>query len=193
MSFEDVGIMRNIPGITIVEPSDATMMASIVPQIAETYGIFYMRMPRKNVRKIYDSNSEFSIGKAAVLKEGSDVTVITCGMCVYEALKAGEDLAKEGISARIVDMFTIKPIDKQCIIESAQKTGAIVTAENHSIINGLGSAVSEVLVENMLVPMERVGVKDEFGEVGTVEYLMERFGINAAAICTKAKEAIARK
>lgn len=193
MAFEDVGIMRNIPTITIVEPSDTTMMKSIVPQIAESYGVYYMRSPRRKVRKIYESNSEFRIGKAEIVKEGTDVTIIACGLLVYEAILAAEELAKEGISTRVVDMFTIKPIDKQCVIESATKTGAIVTAENHNIINGLGSAVAEVIAENCLVPLERVGVQDEFGEVGAQDYLMERFKISAPYIVEKAKLAIKRK
>jgi transketolase len=121
------------------------------------------------------------------------VVIIASGMTVYEALEAADQLKVEGISARVVDMFTIKPIDAQCIVESAQKTGAIVTAENHNIINGLGSAVAEVLCENLPIPLERVGVQDEFGEVGPQEYLMERFGLTAKTICEKAKKAIARK
>jgi len=193
MPFEDMGIMRNIPGMTIIEPTDATMLMSIVPQMAKNYGNHYMRMCRRNAVKIYDDGSEFEIGKAAVLKEGTDVTVIAGGIMVYEALKAHEMLRKKNISARVVDMFTIKPIDQACILESAELTGAIVTAENHSIINGLGSAVSEVLCEQFPIPLERVGVKDEFGEVGEQQYLMDRFHLTAEEICRKAMKAIDRK
>ena len=193
MSFEDIGIMRCIPNIKIVEPSDAVMMKKLVPLIAADYGLLYMRFPRKQAVKIYDETSNFELGRAAVLREGADVSIIAMGMTVSEALIAADMLQKDGISARVVDMFTIKPIDKECIIECAQKTGAIVSAENHNIINGLGSAIAEVLVENHPVPMERVGVQDEFGEVGHQEYLMERFGLTAKTIYEKAKKVISRK
>lgn len=193
MPFEDVGIMRNIPGMTVLEPTDSTMLRSIVPQMANRYGNHYMRMCRRNAVKVYDEGSEFEIGKAAVLLEGTDVTVIAAGIMVYEAIKAYEMLKVKNISARIVDMFTIKPIDEACIIESAELTGAIVTAENHNIINGLGSAVAEVLCEQHPAPLERVGVQDEFGEVGDQEYLMNRYHLNAEEICRKALKAIERK
>ncbi|MEA4966397.1 MAG: transketolase C-terminal domain-containing protein [Oscillospiraceae bacterium] len=193
MAFEDVGILRVMPNVTILEPSDAVMMKSLVRQMAQTYGVQYLRTPRKQMVKIYEESSEFSIGKAAVLREGGDVTIIAYGMTVIESLKAAELLAREGIQARVVDMFTIKPVDRECIIESAEKTGCIVTAENHQVIGGVGSAVAEVLVENCPVPMERVGIKDEFGEVGTQDYLMKRFGLTAKEITAAAKRTVARK
>lgn len=193
MPFEDMGIMRNIPGMAVMEPSDSTMLKSLVPQMAMRNGNCYMRMCRRNMIKIYEEGSEFTIGKAAVIKEGTDVTVIANGILVFEALKAYELLKKQGISTRIVDMFTIKPIDAECIIESAEKTGAVVTAENHNIINGLGSAVSEVLSEHCPVPLERVGIRDEFGEVGDQQYLMNRFRLTAEEICRKAMRAVERK
>lgn len=193
MAFEDIGIMRLIPQITIVEPSDPTMMRSLVPQIAETKGVFYLRMPRKRVYQLYDEGSKFTIGKASVIREGSDVTLIATGMEVRHALQAAEILAQEGISACVVDMFTIKPIDADCIRVCAAETGAIVTCENASIIGGLASAVAEVLAESDPVPMERIGVHDEFGEVGPQEYLEERFHLTAPFIVEKAKKAIARK
>ena len=193
MAFEDVGIMRLIPGITIVEPSDPTMMRALLPQIAETYGVFYLRMPRKTVYDIYEAGSEFQIGKAELIRDGSDVTLIATGMEVVQALKAAELLAKEQISAQVVDMFTVKPVDRDCVIRCAEKTGAIVTCENGNIIGGLGCAVAEVLVENCPVPMERVGVQDEFGEVGPQSYLEERFGLTPEFIVKKAKAAISRK
>lgn len=193
MAFEDVGILRVMPKVTIVEPSDPVMMRSIVPQVAETNGVFYLRMPRKTVYSIYEEGSAFTIGKAEIIREGTDVTLIAVGMEVVQALWAAEELAKEGISACVVDMFTIKPIDAECICRCAAKTGAIVTCENESIIGGLGSAVAEILVENCLVPMERVGVQDEFGEVGQQEYLMERFRLTVPTIVEKARKAIARK
>lgn len=193
MAFEDVGILRVIPTVTILEPSDAVMMKCLVKQMAETYGVFYMRTLRKQVERIYEEGSEFKIGKAVVLREGKDVSIIASGMMVIEAIKAADILKSEGISARVVDMFTIKPIDADCIKDCAAKTDAIVTAENHNIIGGLGSAVAEVLVENILVPMERVGIQDRFGEVGTQNYLKECFGLTAQHICEKVKAVLKRK
>lgn len=193
MPFEDMGIMRNIPGMTVLEPSDSTMLKCLVPQMADQYGNFFMRMCRKNVIKIYEEKSRFEIGKAAVVKDGEDVTIIANGIMVYEALKAHKILKAQKIFARVIDMFTLKPIDKECIVESAEKTGCIVTVENHNIINGLGSAVAEVLGENCPVPLERHGIHDQFGEVGSQEYLMERFKLNADEICKYVYKAIERK
>ena len=193
MAFEDMGIMRNIPEMIVIEPTDSTMISDIIKQLADIYGMFYIRLVRKNVVKIYEEGSTFQIGKAVQLRDGKDVTIIANGILVAESLKAADALAKEGISARVLDMFTLKPIDKEAIIRCAQETGAIVTAENHNVINGLGSAVAEVLVENKLVPMERVGVNDLFGEVGSMEYLKERFGLTADTIVEKVKKVIERK
>jgi transketolase len=179
--------------VRVIEPTDNVMLKSLIPQMVSHYGVEYLRMPRKNVRSIYEEGSSFTIGKAVVLREGEDVTIIASGVTVYEALKAADALKAQGIDARVVDMFTIKPLDVQCVIESARKTGAIVTAENHSVINGLGAAVAEVLGENLPVPLERVGVRDMFGEVGSQEYLMERFELTATTIAEKAKKAVARK
>lgn len=193
MPFEDIGILRCIPDITIVEPADAVAMTAITPQLLSHDGVCYMRMPRRAVPGLYTDDSNFKIGKANVLCDGSDVTIIASGMMVGQALLAANELAAQGIKARVVDMFTIKPIDIDCIVESAEKTGAIVTAENHNVIGGLGSAVAEVLSEHAPVPMERVGVREEFGEVGPVEYLMERFGLLAPDIVTKVNKVLKRK
>jgi transketolase len=193
MPFEDLGILRNIPNITILEPVDTVMLKDMLIQTAEMYGLIYIRLLRKNAVKIYEEGSTFEIGKGVTLKEGTDVTIISTGIMVKEALDAAQILAEEGISARVINIFTLKPIDKELIIKSAVETGAIVTAENHSIINALGSAVAEVLSENIPVPLERVGVKDLFGEVGPVAYLRERFELTAEEIVLKAKKAIARK
>jgi len=193
MAFEDVGVLRSIPEIMIVEPTDAAMMTALIPLVKEHYGVVYLRTPRKQAPDIYPAGTPFTLGKAALLREGDDVTIIAGGMLVYHALLAAEKLAADGISARVVDMFTIKPIDRACIVESAKRTGAIVTAENHNVIGGLGSAVAEVLADEYPTPLVRVGVQDQFGEVGMQEYLMERFGLTPDAIYNKAKEAIARK
>lgn len=194
MPFEDIGIMRVMPEITILEPSDAVMFQDLLHQLADIYGVQYLRFCRKQMAKIYEEGSHFEIGKANVLKEGTEATVITCGMLVAEALKAAELLEKEGISVRIVDMFTIKPIDADCILDSAKNTGAIVTAENHQLIGGLASAVAEVLTENRVaVPFEKVGIRDTFGEVGDVDYLMERFQLTAPYIADAVRKAVAAK
>jgi len=193
MPFEDMGILRNVPGITIIEPVDSVMLKNITEQIADKYGVFYTRLLRKNAVKIYEEGSIFEIGKAVPLIEGKDLTIFATGIMVEEALKAAEELAKEGISARVLNMFTLKPIDKEAIISCARETGAIVTAENHSVINGLGSAVAEVIGENVPVPIERVGVEDRFGQVGPVDYLKEQYGLTYKNIISKAKRVLERK
>lgn len=193
MPFEDIGILRGIPQVTVIEPTDAVMLEDMVRQTKDRKGIFYIRMSRKNAMQVYQQGSTFEIGKVAKVKEGSDVTLFASGICVSESMVAAEKLAEEGISAEVINVFTIKPIDVAGIVESVSKTGAAVTAENHNIINGLGSAVSEVLAENKPVPLERVGVKDRFGEVGSVDYLKKTMGLTADDIVTAAKKAIARK
>ena len=192
-SFEDIGLMRNVPGITIIEASDCTMFENLLYQIKDTYGLYYIRLVRKATKKIYNTGSEFIIGQAAHLKNGVDVTIIAEGYCVAEALKASKLLEVENIKAGVIDMFTIKPIDKQAIINACLSTGAIVTAENHSIINGLGSSVAEVIGENVSVPLERVGIRDEYGEVGDIEFLAERFGITAKDIISAVFRALKHK
>ena len=193
MPFEDLGIMRGIPGMTVIEPADSTVIADMVRQVADIYGMHYIRLVRKNAPKVYEEGSTFDIGKAVPIRDGKDVTIIACGICVAEAIKAAGILEQEGISARVLDMFTIKPIDKEAVIAAAKDTGAIVTAENHSINNGLGSAVAEVLCENIPTPIARIGSQDEFGEVGPVDYLKERFGLTAENIVAAAKKVIAKK
>ena len=193
MPFEDIGVMRCVPGMTIIEPADSTMLPFAVSHMANTYGNYYMRYGRKKTYKVYGPEETFSIGKAKLVRDGSDVVIIACGIMVHEALIAAEELGSEGIDAAVIDMHTIKPIDKEAIIEAAQRCGAVVTAENHNIINGLGSAVAEVLSEDCPVPLERVGVDDTFGEVGTQEYLMEKFGLTSRNICKKAKKAVERR
>lgn len=193
MAFDDVGLLRGIPNITIIEPSDTVMMRSLVRQMAEAYGVFYMRTPRKAVERIYQDGSRFEIGKAAVLREGRDVSILASGMTVIEALRAADLLERQNIQARVVDMFTIKPIDARCIRDCAAETGAIVTVENHNIIGGLGSAVAEVLAEGRSVPLERAGVNEAFGEVGQQDYLKKRFGITGDAIYEKVKKVLTRK
>jgi len=193
MPFEDLGIMRNIPEMSVIVPTDSVMLKDIIKQLAGLYGMFYVRLLRKNAIKIYKEGTTFKIGKAAKLKDGKDITIIANGIMVSEALNAAYILEEKGIFARVIDMFTLKPIDKKVIIECAKDTGVIVTAENHNIINGLGSAVAEVLVENIPIPMERIGVKDMFGEVGPVDYLKKRFELTASDIVKKVEKVLKRK
>lgn len=193
MALEDVAMMRCVPEVTIVEPTDCAMVKDLIPKIAHTYGMFYIRMCRTKVEDIYEDGSEFDIGKAVVLREGGDVTIIAAGREVIEALRAADKLRAEGIDAKVLDMFTIKPLDDAAVLAAAAQTGAIVTAENHNIIGGLGSAVSELLSEKLPTPLERVGARDVFGEVGPVDYLKSRFGITAEDIAAAARRAVARK
>lgn len=194
MPFEDAGIMRNIPGLVVFEPCDTVSLAALTRKCAEHKGCTYMRLHRKGSYTLYKEGETFELGKGKVIREGKDVTIIANGLVmVPESLKAAELLAKDGIEARVIDMHTIKPIDKDLVIESAEKTGAIVTSENHNIINGLGSAVAEVLAENCPTPMVRHGVEDRFGQVGTLDFLKEDYGLNAETLVKKVKEVIARK
>ena len=193
MPFEDMGIMRLIPEMTIIEPTDVSMLEDLMPQIAAQYGMVYMRLVRKEVQQVYERGSQFTIGKAVHVREGSDATIIASGFCVAEAIRAAALLAQEGISVRILDMFTWKPLDREAILSAAAETGAIVTAENHNVINGLGAAVAEVLVREHPVPVEMVGVQDEFGEVGKLAYLAERFGLKAENIADAVRRVLKRK
>lgn len=192
-AFEDLGIMRGIPGMTVMEPTDVVMLKDILRQIKDEYGMFYIRLVRKTSTKIYDEGSTFEIGKAVKIVEGTDATVIASGLLVAEAIKAAKILKDNGISIRVLNMFTIKPIDKDAIIKSAKETGAIVTAENHNILNGLGSAVAEVLGENVPVPMERIGMQDCYGEVGSIDYLKEKYQLNYSKIVDRVEKVMKRK
>ena len=193
MPFEDMSIMRAIPKMVCFEPTDATMLAKALPRIIDYPGAVYIRMFRKKAEKIYDDSLDFELGKAVTLKEGKDVTLVASGIMVGRALKAAEELVTEGITARVVNVHTWKPIDEDAIVESVKATGAVVTCENHSTYGGLGSAVAEVVVEKCPAPMEFIGVKNSFGEVGKEAYLSEKFGLTVADIVAAAKKAIARK
>ncbi len=186
-SYEDMGILRSVPDITLIEPTDSTMLSSILRQTANRYGMFYIRLKRKKALRVYSKDSQIEIGKAIQLREGNDLTIIASGICVEDALLASLALSSIGIQSRVIDMFTWKPIDKEIIIKSARETGAIITVENHNIINGLGSAVSEVLTQNLPVPQIILGVPDRFGEVGPVEYLKGLYGIGSPSIINAAK------
>lgn len=190
---EDIGLMRTIPGMVILNPADDIEARACVLAAAEHDGPVYMRFGRLAVPRVFDENYKFEIGKGAVLKEGTDVTIIATGLMVNEALMAAEKLSDEGISARVVNMATIKPIDRDIIVDSAKKTGVIVTAEEHNIIGGLGSAVAEVVCETVPVPVLRVGVNDVFGKSGPAVQLLHEFGLDADNIAAKSKEAVKLK
>lgn len=190
---EDIALMRTIPGMTIINPADDIEAKQAVFAAAEIEGPVYMRFGRLPVPRVFDEDYKFEIGKGALLRDGTDVTIIATGLMVERALSAAEALASEGISAAVVNMATIKPIDRNIIVEAAKKTGAIVTAEEHSVIGGLGGAVSEVVSETVPVPVLKVGVEDVFGRSGPALELLELYGLNAQNIIAKAKAAIELK
>ena len=190
---EDIALMRSIPGMVIINPADDIEAIQAVHAAADFDGPVYMRFGRLAVPRIFDENYKFEIGKGVYLKEGKDVTIIATGLMVERALQAAEMLKAEGIDAAVINMATIKPIDRDIIVDAAKKTGAIVTAEEHNVIGGLGGAVAEVVAETVPVPVLRVGVEDTFGKSGPALELLEIFGLNAENICAKAKTAIANK
>ena len=186
MSFEDMGIIRGLAHAKVLEITDGAMMKNIVRQLVALNGFYWVRTIRKSAVKIYDENETFTIGKAKVLREGKDITLIANGIMVAEALKAAEMLAEQGIEATVVDMFTLKPLDQGCVIQCAKNTGKIVTCENHSIQNGLGSAVAEVLAEHCPTPMRRIGIKERYGQVGSLDFLMNEYELTAEHIVRQA-------
>ncbi len=190
---EDIALMRSIPGMTILNPADDVEARLAVLAAAEMDGPVYMRFGRLAVPRVFDENYKFEIGKGVYLTEGNDVTIVATGLMVERALVAAEQLKAEGISAAVINMATIKPIDKEILLDAANKTGCIVTAEEHNIIGGLGSAVAEALAETKPVPVLRVGVEDVFGKSGPALELLDIYGLNAANIVAKAKAAIALK
>jgi transketolase len=193
MPFEDIAVMRAIPEIKIVEITDNVAAKALFPQIEKDYGMYYVRMVRSNVQKVYAEGTTFEIGKGNVLQDGTDVTIIAYGIMVAEALQAAKLLEEQGISARVVDMFTIRPLDRDLVIKSAKETGAIVTAENHSVNGGLGDAVTQVVMEEHLCPVERVAVLERFGQTGEMSFLKEEYGLTAENIVNAAKKAISKK
>ncbi len=191
---EDIALMRTIPGMTIINPSDAIEAREAVKAAITTEGPFYLRFGRYAVPVINDTpDYHFEIGKGVQLAEGKDVTIVATGLMVSMALEARELLAAEGIEARVINIHTIKPIDADILAKAARETGAIVTAEEHNIIGGLGAAVTECVSELCPVPVKRVGMKDTYGHSGTVPALLEAYGLTPAAIADAAKAAIALK
>jgi len=191
---EDIAIMRAIPNMTVVVPSDAVETEKVIRAAADFHGPMYIRLSRLATPVINDNEKyKFKLGKGIVLKEGKDVTIFACGIMVGSALEAAEKLAEENIFAEVINLHTIKPIDKKLIIESSSKTKAVVTVEEHSILGGLGGAVAEILVENNPVPMQRVGVKDTFGESGKPHELLVKYGLMPSNIISAVKSVISRK
>lgn len=192
-SVEDIAIMRAIPNLTVIVPADAVETKQAVRAAAETNGPVYLRLGRQGVPVIYDDDYRFTIGKASTLRRGADVAIVATGVMVSEALAAAEELAGEGIQAEVLNLATIKPLDVNTVVAVAQKCGAMVAAEEHSILGGLGGAVAEALVEHHPVPMARVGIQDTFGESGTPAELLEKYGLTGKQIARAAREVIGRK
>ncbi len=192
--LEDIAIMRTIPGMTVVNPADAVEARAAVEAAMQTYGPFYLRFGRAAVEVINDNpDYKFELGRAVTLREGKDATVIATGIMVSMALEAAKTLEAEGIDVRVLNIHTIKPLDVDAVVKAAKETGAIVVAEEHNIIGGLGSAVAEVLVENCPVPMARVGVEDKFGKSGKVAPLLEEYGLTAENIADKVRKLVNNK
>lgn len=192
-AIEDISLMRSIPNMTVIVPADATEARKAVEFAAKYKGPVYLRLGRSSTPDIFGDSYEFEHGKAVQLADGKDLTIIATGIMVAPARKAAEELIEMGISARVLNIHTIKPIDKEAIAKAAQETGAIVTCEEHSIIGGLGSAVAEVIVETTPVPLERVGVMDTFGESGKPDALLVKYQLTTADIVKAAKRVISRK
>ena len=191
--IEDISLMRTIPGMVVINPCDAIEAKQAVKAALEHNGPVYLRFCRLATENIHSEDFKFELGKGVEIKEGSDVTIVATGIVLEFALKAAEMLKEEGISARVVDIHTIKPIDKDIIVKAAKETGAIVTVEEHNVYGGLGSAVAEVVCEEAPVPVLRVGVQDKFGTSGKPAELFKLYNITPEYIAEKAKEAISKK
>ncbi len=195
MPLEDAAMYLSIPTATVIDPADYDQLASVTKGLVNVEGVSFTRFVRKDVIRVYDEGSEFEIGKGVVLHESDkdQATIITSGIMVDESLKAYEALQAEGISVRVIDMFTWKPLDEGLVVKAAKETGAIVTAENHNTCCGLGSVVANCLAKNCPTVQEFVGVQDQFGQVGPQSFLMDTYGLRAANIVEAVKKAIARK
>ena len=195
MPLEDAAMYLSIPTATVIDPADYDQLASVTKGLVNVEGVSFTRFVRKDVIRVYDEGSEFEIGKGVVLHESDkdQATIITSGIMVDESLKAYEALQAEGISVRVIDMFTWKPLDEGLVVKAAKETGAIVTAENHNTCCGLGSVVANCLAKNCPTVQEFVGVQDQFGQVGPQSFLMDTYGLRAANIVEAVKKAISRK
>ncbi len=193
MPFEDMALYRALPGATVLDITDTVMLETVLRQCQERPGVKYIRVGRKNNAKVYGEGSLLPIGKAVTLLKGPDLTIAACGIMVGEALRAAGMLMSQGIRCTVLDMFTVKPLDRDALLASVKETGAVVTCENHNRVGGLYAAVSETLAAKYPSPVEYVAVEDEFGEVGPQDYLQKRFGLTAEHIVEKARAALARK
>ena len=192
--IEDIAIMRSIPNMVVISPADAVEARLAVKAAIEYEGPVYLRLGRLSVPVIYDENTyKFELGKGVTVRDGNDAAIIATGFMVHAAIEAADILKKEGINVRVIDIHTIKPIDKELIIKAARETGAIVTAEEHTVMGGLGGAVTEVVSENYPVPVKLVVVQDKFGKSGKPDKLIEMYGLTASNIVEKVKEAIKMK
>lgn len=192
MSMEDIGVLRSIPGMVIFEPVDEVQLAKAMQQVNDYEGCLYIRLFRKVQPVIFDDNYEFDLFKADVLREGTDLTIVASGIMTKDALDVAEQLKSEGVSCELISVHTVKPIDKETLVASARKTGAVVTLENHNVLGGLHSAVLEALAEEK-VPVTKVGVPDRFGEVGKMPYLREVMGMTFEDCLAQAKKALSLK
>ena len=192
-AIEDMAIMRTIPNMAVIAPSDAFLTKKATEAMMKHKGPVYMRFGRNAFPVIYDAKVSFTLGKAIQLKEGKDVTLVACGIMVEKALRAAEILGKERVSARVLDMHTIKPLDGEAVLAAAKETGAVVTAEDHLVASGLGGAVAEYLAAHWPTPLERIGLQDTFGETGHPDRLFEKYGMTESHIAEAARKAILRK
>jgi transketolase len=193
MSMEDLGVLRSIPGIVLFEPVDAVQFAAALPALTAYQGVVYIRMFRKVIPDVFPKDYQFEMFKASPIQEGRDVSIFCSGLMTQETMLANETLLAEGIHADIINIHTLKPIDREAVAASAAKTGAVVTCENHNILGGLRSAVSEVLAEECPTPLRAIGVKDQFGQVGKMDFLKEAYEMRAEDIVRAVKEVLTLK
>lgn len=192
-SITDLAIMRSLPHMTIVVPSDAVSVARLLPQVADWKGAVYMRHSRNDAPVLFDKNHAPQIGKAVKMRDGKDVTIIGCGMLLFRCLQAADLLAKKGVSAAVLEMHTLKPLDTAAVLAAAEETGALVTVEEHSIIGGLGGAVAETVSAGRPVPVQRVGLDDRFAETGPYDAILDKYGMSVEDIVRAAEKAVAAK
>lgn len=191
--IEDIALMRVLPNMTVIVPVDSPETYNVVKSVARTKGPVYVRIGRADVPTLTDESTPFDLNNATVMRDGADVALIGCGIMVSTCLDAAEELAKHGVDARVVNLHTIKPLDEKTIVKAARETGGVVTAEEHSVMMGMGSAVAMCLVENFHVPMKRVGIPDTFGESGGCEELMSKYGLTVENIVEAAHDVLRRK
>lgn len=190
MSFEDIGVLRSIPGVTIIDVCDEVELRKVLIETVNYEGVIYIRMPRKQVPKVYEEDNNFDLLRGNVLREGKDITIFTTGIMTSKALEAYELLKNEGISAEVIALHTIKPIDKDIVIKSLKKTKRAVTCENHNVIGGLYSSICEISCSEVPAVIKVIGINDHFGEVGSMKFLSKKYGMDSEDIVKKCKEVI---